>query len=143
MLSPIILSDSDLEQFEQEEANPEVEPSLTYKFDFETGQLTEEMIDEIEAIRQAVLKSIYTVRDKYLIYSEEYGCDISYLLGQTFSQEYLELEVPRLIEEAQLPDDRVEELINFEVIKTEDTLSATFEIVTTISDANIEVEVVF
>src|SRR5690606_11771875 len=118
------------------------EPSKTYYFDFATGQIVQKFIDEQEAIQQAAVKAILTYRDRYLIYSEDYGCEIMYLMGKAYSQEYLELEVPRLIDEALMPDDRILSTENYIVKKVEDELHVTFDIITTITMDRISVEVI-
>lgn len=118
----------------------EKQPSKTYRLDTETGEIYAEFIDNTAAVAQAVVKAIKTMRSKYLIYSSDYGCEISYLLGRGFSQEYLEIEVPRFISEALMPDDRVERCINFTIVKVESTLNVTFEVITDIGE-NIQVEV--
>lgn len=142
MLAPIFLTDEEIEELETSEDTAQ-EPSKTYKFDFEKGDLVNEYIDNEEAIKQAALKSILTYRDKYLIYSEDYGCEIFYLIGEAYSEEYLKIEVPRLISEALMPDERIESADNFEISKQGDRLTVSFEISTTITDTNIELEVVF
>jgi Protein of unknown function (DUF2634) len=142
MLAPIFLNDEEIEQLGREPAETS-QPSKTYKLDFTTGEILEDFVDNEEAIKQAAMKAIITYRDKYLIYSEDYGCEIFYLLGKAYTQEYLAIEVPRLIEEALMPDDRIESAQNFIVTKEEDSLSVSFEIVTTITDTSIPVGVKF
>lgn len=141
MLIPIILTDTEIEKLEQESTDT-IEPSKTFKFDFESGELFNEFVDNEEAIKQSAIKAIITNRDKYLIYSEDYGCEIFYLLGKAYSEEYLKIEVPRLIDEALMSDDRIESVDNFIITKVEDVLNITFDIITNISDTNITVEVV-
>jgi hypothetical protein len=141
MLAPIILTDQEIEKLEQE-TETVVEPSKTYKFDFQTGQLTSTFIDDEDAIKQAAVKAIYTARSKYLVYSDDYGCEIFYLMGKAFSQEYLQLEVPRLIQEALMPDDRIETAENFVVSKKEDELHISFDLITVNSDDSMKVEVI-
>jgi hypothetical protein len=141
MLAPIILTDQEIEKLEQE-TETIVEPSKTYKFDFQTGQLTSTFIDDEDAIKQAAVKAIYTARSKYLVYSDDYGCEIFYLMGKAYSQEYLQLEVPRLIQEALMPDDRIETAENFTVSKSEDELHISFDLITVNSDDSIKVEVI-
>lgn len=141
MLAPIILTDEELAQLNSESTTPVI-PSRTYTLDFDTNQIAEVFIDDMEAIRQAALKSIYTNRDRYLMYSSDYGCEIFYLLGSGYSEDYLKLEVPRLIKEALMPDDRVVDTQNFVISKDGDTLNIQFDLITNISNDSTTVEVI-
>lgn len=132
---PLIVTDEEL-------VNEELEAptSRTYKFDFERGEILAQFVDNEDAIRQAAVKIVKTIRDKYLIYSSDYGSEMSDLIGQMFSLEYLQIEVPRLITEALVVDDRIEDCTNFEVAKEGDSIVVSFEIVTEI-ETSIVVEV--
>jgi len=102
----------------------------TYKIDFETGEIVSNFIDETEATLQFIIKTIKTQRDKYLIYSSDVGSELSYLFNESYSQEYLELEVPRLIEEALLIDDRILDINDFVILKVFDELHISFSVLT-------------
>jgi len=143
MLTPLIITNENINSLQQEDAANVIQPSKTYKFDFKTGKFIGEFVDEEEAIKQSAIKAIVTNRDKYLVYTEDFGCEIFYLFGKSYSEEYLKIEVPRLIKEALMPDDRVESAKNFVISKEGDSLNISFEIVTNIGDSDIPVGVVF
>lgn len=105
-------------------------PSKTYYMDFDTGEIHARYINEEDAIKQAAIKAIKTIRDNYLIYSTDYGSELFYLIGKSYSLEYLKIEVPRLIREALSVDDRIEECTNFVIKKIGDILEVSFDIVT-------------
>jgi hypothetical protein len=140
MLVPFLIDEDELEQITQEDEEDKYAISKTYKIDFETGEILPEFINYGEAVRQAVIKAILTMRDRYIIYSSDYGCEIFYLLGKSYSEEYLQLEIPRLINEALMIDDRVAETKDFVVKKIGDELYISFNVVTDVGDT-VEIEV--
>lgn len=83
-----------------------IEPSKTWLLDFEKGRISG-YIDGTEAIRQYIRKALITARNRYLIYDEEYGEDVRELIGQSLTQSLIDVEIPRLIREAIIYDDRI------------------------------------
>lgn len=134
MLTPLIFNNEELNNADNLITTEESAPSKTYKIDFEKGEIYPVFIDGTEAIKQAVVKAIKTIRDKYLIYSSDYGCEIQYLMGESYSDEYLQIEVPRLIREALMIDDRINSVENFIVNRMGDELHVEFEVVTDFGD---------
>lgn len=111
---------------------PTVQPSRTYALDFETGEVGG-VIDGESAIRQFIRKAILTARFRFLIYGSDhfYGCELDDLIGQDVSIELLNAEVPRVIREALLVDDRITDVYNFEITRTGDGLYVSFYVDTT------------
>jgi Protein of unknown function (DUF2634) len=137
---PLNITNEELDNLSENDSTLGDNPSKTYRFDFDTGEIHAEFIDNLDAIKQAVIKAVKTVRDKYIIYSTDYGCEVQYLMGRAYSLEYLQIEIPRLIQEAMIPDDRVEECSNFIVTKEGDKVYVTFDVITSV-EATIQVEV--
>lgn len=135
MLTPLIITNEELDAIAETVVSDETMPSKTYKIDFETGEIYAEFIDKLDAVKQAVIKTIKTTRDRYLIYSSDYGCEIQYLIGEFYSDEYLQIEVPRLIREALMIDDRINSVENFVVNRIGDELYVKFEVVTDFGDS--------
>ena len=100
-----------------------IEPSLTYSLlpDSIGGK-----IDGIEAIRQFIAKAIRTARDRYLIYDDQYGCDLESLIGANVTRELLEEEIPRVIYEALIYDDRISDVVDFVITNEGDKVFVTF-----------------
>ena len=141
-LIPLIITDEELDSVIETIADDEVTPSKTYRLDLNTGDVYAEFIDHEEAVHQAVVKLVKTARDRYIIYTSDYGCEIRDVLGRVYSKEYLDMEIPRLINEAVLVDDRVEETTDYEIIIEGDELSISFKVLTTTGDTiEIEMEV--
>lgn len=115
------------------------QPSLTYKLDFERKRISGK-IDNEEAIRQLVMKILYTERYAYVIYSSNYGVELERMVGKDY--DFIVSDLERTISEALLVDDRILDVVDFEMVKTGlDTMSAKFKVISILGDANIETEV--
>ena len=92
-------------------ANSSSMPSLTYAVDYgNTGQITG-YCDETEAMKQAIYKIINTERYQYIIYSWNYGIELSDLFGHPIP--YVYAEAQRRIIEALMQDDRITNVYDF------------------------------
>ncbi|UDB48906.1 DUF2634 domain-containing protein [Bacillus safensis] len=127
------------EEIEEIEEDVEVETSTTYRIDFETGRLTGETISGIEAIRQFIYMTLRTERYAHPIYSHDIGTEIQELLTDTeATDEYKEMEIPRLLEEALLVDERIDHIEELEVTKQNDSFHVKLAIVT--DEGTLEIE---
>ncbi|MEC1120158.1 DUF2634 domain-containing protein [Bacillus safensis] len=127
------------EEIEEIEEDEEVETSTTYRIDFETGRLTGETISGIEAIRQFVYMTLRTERYAHPIYSHDIGTEIQELLTDTeATDEYKEMEIPRLLEEALIVDERIDHIEELEVTKQNDSFHVKLAIVT--DEGTLEIE---
>lgn len=127
------------EEIEETEDDEEVETSTTYRIDVETGRLTGETISGIEAIRQFVYMTLRTERYAYPIYSHDIGTEIQELLTDTAAtDEYKEMEIPRLLEEALIVDERIDHIEELEVTKQNDSFHVKLAIVT--DEGTLEIE---
>ncbi|KQL18863.1 DUF2634 domain-containing protein [Cytobacillus solani] len=107
-----------------------VEPSKTYRLSYESNEISG-LIDGEEALRQFIIKAITTARFRFLIYDEQYGSELDELIGADVSLELLQMEIPRVITEALIYDDRVADVTDFEVTRDGDKLFVSFRVVTT------------
>jgi phage baseplate assembly protein W len=105
-------------------------PSLTYEYDFDTQEFTGQLIDKAEALKQFVRKALSTARFRHLIYSSNYGCEVEDLMGEDVSAAFLDSEIPRLITEALIYDERIKSVFGFGVAKDQssDKVFASFKI---------------
>nr|WP_254114531.1 DUF2634 domain-containing protein [Bacillus safensis] len=127
------------EEIEEIEEDEEVETSTTYRIDFETGRLTGETISGIEAIRQFIYMTLRTERYAHPIYSHDIGTEIQELLTDTeATDEYKEMEIPRLLEEALLVDERIDHIEELEVTKQNASFHVKLAIVT--DEGTLEIE---
>ena len=112
------------------------QPSKTYKLNIEKNTISGGYIDGIEAVKQAIYKILNTERFDYIIYSWNYGVEIKNLIGQHASYAVPELE--RVITEALLQDDRIEEVTDFNFSINKSKIVITFKVISTEGVTNIE-----
>ncbi|NFA59452.1 DUF2634 domain-containing protein [Clostridium sporogenes] len=85
-----------------------IEPTKTYKI---KDNRIVGFIDNVEALKQAIALILNTERYEYLIYSWNYGSELSGLIGR--QKDIAESEFKRRIKEALLEDDRIKNVDNF------------------------------
>lgn len=84
-------------------------PTRTYKLDI-TNKRISGYVDELEAMKQAIYKSILTQRYSKIIY-DEYGTDIETLIGQ--DPDFVLNTIEDRIEDSLLSDTRITSIDNF------------------------------
>ena len=92
-----------------------VEPSLTYKLDFVNNRVRT-MVDEAEAVDQAIQKILNTDKYMYEIYDWQYGHELMSLIGKPY--DFVASEVQRIVTEALLQDDRIVSVDSFEASRS-------------------------
>ncbi len=115
------------------------QPSLTYRLDYERGRIGG-LIDGEQAIRQYIRKALDTARFRFLIYDDQYGSELDDLIGSEVTDDYLESEIPRIITDALIYDDRIADVSEFEFERKKGDLYVTF-LVETVDGLSIEEEV--
>lgn len=109
-----------------------IDPSLTYRYIFETNEISGNIDDE-EAVNQAISKILLTDRFSYVIYDGNYGQDFKLLIGRPY--EYVITDFPRMVKEALLVDERILEVSNFRFSKIAvDSVQAIFDVRTIYSE---------
>lgn len=97
------------------------QPSKTWIIDRNTMQVS--CMDKgLEAVRQAVEIALNVERYKWTIYSTNFGSELNDLVGE--DEAYIIAEIPRLVEGALSPDNRVVSVDDY-VYKKTDTNSMT------------------
>ena len=100
-----MLSEDDLEEL--------VPVYRTYRMDHEHGRIWG-MIDGADAVRQAIWKILSTRRFAYFLYDDQYGCDVFNKIGDSdLTPEYLDADIPAMIEDALSADARVTGIRDF------------------------------
>lgn len=109
------------------------EINRTYEIDFINGRISG-MIDGLDAVKQSITKTLLTERFKNLIYTAEYGCEIkNTLMSPGNTDEYLNAEIPALIKEALLQDNRILSVDNIKLdyaTPTHDSVRISFDVTT-------------
>lgn len=129
-------ADLELDEFEVDFSEEET-PNLTYRLDFETKRIVG-MVDDEDALAQALNKILLTEVDEYLIYSYGYGREFDDLYGMNTRD--VSNELPQRISDGVLKDERFQsvDVTDLEVVGKR---SIHVHIVATTADgAEIEVE---
>jgi hypothetical protein len=106
---------------------PTPEPSLTYRLNFENGTI-DGFIDEDDALRQFIIKAIRTARFRYLIYDDDYGSELEDLIGADVTEAFLNEEIPRVIRETLIYDDRIADVRDFIITRKGDEVHIEFTV---------------
>jgi phage baseplate assembly protein W len=120
-----------LDDFLAEQTEPQ--PTKTYYIDFENGRIGSKIDGDI-ALKQFVVKAIMTPRSRYAIYSDDYGCELDDLIGEDVTPDLLNSEIPRMIRDALIYDDRISDVTNITVQKDGDKVYISFTVVTNTGD---------
>ena len=132
---PETLNEENLIDIEEYESPP----SLTYRLDFTNRRIIGK-VDDKEAVMQFIKKVLDTSKYAYAIYDWYYGNEILALVGLPY--DYIVADLPRIIEEALLVDDRIMSIENWSFSKTSvDSMHASFLVRTIFGAVNYETEV--
>lgn len=96
-------------------------------------------IDQIEAVKQAVLVILDVSRFDNPVVSWNFGNELSKLIGQPMDLAIVEVE--RYLREALTQDDRISDVINFEFTEKRNALLVEFTVVSTFGNFATETEV--
>ena len=130
----------EITELSEEDASLEEEPVYrTYRMDFKNKRIIG-MVDGVEAAAQAMFKALQTRRFAYLIYDDQYGCDIFNKIGNlNLTQSYLESDLPSMIEDTFLNEEMVRGIndLEFDIISG-DSVAIQLAVSTIYGDATIE-----
>ncbi|MEC0370055.1 DUF2634 domain-containing protein [Paenibacillus chibensis] len=118
--------------------DPIEQPLKTYALNIDVGELGGH-VDGQDAVKQFIYKAIKTARFRFAIYDDDYGSELDDLIGQDVTTDLLETEVPRVIEEALIYDDRIDSVYGFELTREGDRLYVSFYV--DVADETIPMEV--
>lgn len=86
--------------------------SRTYVINWDEGRIIG-YVDEQEAVRQYIKKALLTPRFHCLIYDSQYGSEIKdTIVSKNVTREYLEAEMPFLVSDALIHDERILNIYN-------------------------------
>lgn len=102
----------------------EVVSTETYRLDFINKRIIGKL-SRADALMQAVQKIFSTDKYAYEIYDWYYGNELLKLVGKPY--DYIVAQIPRIVREALLVDDRITEVTDFEFNRTSvDSMTASF-----------------
>ncbi|MBM7866012.1 DUF2634 domain-containing protein [Heliobacterium gestii] len=110
---------------------------LAFDFDRNTFLYVDgrpKIVEGIAALQIWIEKTLRTARYRYPIYRFSYGCELADVIGLDLPTLVLEAEIPRLIREALVYDDRIADVGDFIVERDGDRLRAEFTVTTTLGD---------
>lgn len=113
-------------------------PNRTYRISRNSDRING-YADGLEAIKQAVYFMLSSERYKHIIYSWDYGIELSDLIGKPMP--YVMSEVPRRIKEALTQDNRILDVVDFQFEKNRNTLHTKFTVITDIGNIPTQIEV--
>ena len=113
-------------------------PTLTYRVQREK-EIVSGTLEELEAMKQAVFKILFTESYQYEIYNWEYGMELNELFGRAKS--YVIQEIKKRIEDALLADDRIKAVTDFKFGGEKGNLEVKFKVHTIFGTLEIERQV--
>lgn len=114
------------------------EPSKTYKVDWDSGRILG-FVDNQEAVKQAILKMLITERYKYLIYDNQYGSELSYIISQDLPENLIAIMVKSDITETLMLDSRITSIDNFQIeFSTQSNILVSFDVDTIFGSASFQ-----
>jgi len=120
-LLPAYIEDED----EIEELEEEIKPPREYGIDFKTGQLTGEIVEGKEAIKVWIWLALRAPRYRHYV-TWDYGSEFEELIGQGYTEEYIEAEAQRMTEDCLLVNENIQSITQFSVSMEGDTLTMSF-----------------
>lgn len=81
-------------------------------------------VDDIEALKQAIYLILNVERYEHIIYSWDYGIELKNLFGKDTN--YVIAELERVIKEALIQDDRINDVTDFEFETVKNKVHCTF-----------------
>lgn len=112
------------------------EPSSnTFKLDIE-GNRVQGYTDNLEAMKQAIYLILSIERYEHIIFSWNYGIELSDLYGEPIN--FVKVEIERRIKEALLQDSRITSVEDFAFTHSRNTITCTFKAVTIYGEVEAE-----
>lgn len=107
------------------------QPSKTYCLNINNNTITR-FCDGIEAMKQTIYCILNTERFEHLIYSWNYGIELKNLIGESTTYAIPELE--RVIKEALIQDNRVQNVSDFKFEIRKNKIIINFTVTTTVGE---------
>lgn len=115
-----------------------IQPSRTFHLRPESMTI-HGIVDQVQAVAQAVYLILNTERYTWLIHSWNYGVELHNLIGKPI--DFAIPEIERRVKEALLQDDRITAVDKFDFQVSKRTVLATFRVVSTFGNFEVSKEV--
>lgn len=116
-----------------------IEIPKEYGINYETGQLTGEIVEGAEAVKVWCWLCLHTERFRFPIYQWSYGTELEQYIGQTITDEYLQDDCRGNIEEALLVNPWIDGISDFKATIEGDHLSISLTINTKFGEVDMKV----
>lgn len=108
------------------------QPTYTYRLHF-GGRPSTGMLDDLEAMKQAIFLILHCERYKYEMFSWNYGVELDGLIGQP-NDARLQLRLKSALADALMQDDRITAVTDFTFERQKERLTVMFTVQTTEGD---------
>lgn len=116
-----------------------VQMPIEYGIDFSTGQMTGKKVYGLEAIKVWIWLCVHTERFRYQIYSWDYGVELEQYIGQTITEDFLNMDCRDGLEEALTIHPCITGIDGFEAYIERDRVRMKFTAVTTLGEVEMDV----
>lgn len=123
-----------------ENEDEEISEPWDYGVDFDTGQLSGEIVRGVEALKVWAFFALQTARYRYRAFSWNYGSETDDMIGKSYGRDYTESEVKRMISECVCCHPNIESCENFSVRFEDSAIEVSFSIVTDFGAGEMEFE---
>lgn len=105
--------------------------------DFNSGQLTGELVSGKKAIKAWIWKAMMTERFRYAIYSWNYGSELDSYIGKYLTEEYRKTDIKLALEDTLLVNENITEIRNYKAELKKDVLYLSFTAVTKFGEISV------
>lgn len=107
------------------------EGNYTFNLNYETGEISRELITGVESVEQFALLAMRTPRFEHAIYSDQFGSEILAVVKEQsdVTPAFLSSELERVVTEAIIYDDRVSDVTDFEMTIQDNNAYISFKII--------------
>ena len=97
------------------------------------------IVEEQEAVLSWAFRALNTIRGRYEIYTDDYGCELDTLIGQEYSSDLKLSEAQRFVEECLLINPYIDEVAEVAVDFEEDRMTVTATMSTRYGEVDVNV----
>lgn len=112
-----------------------------YEYDFKSGRLTGKIVEGVDALCVWAYLALKAWRYRWVIYSWGYGNEVFELIGNSYSEEYLNSECKRDMEECLFENEHITGIEDLEVSQIKDVLYIKFRMITDVGSKEVEMNV--
>lgn len=114
-------------------------PPKEWGVNFETGRLTGRIVEGTEAVKVWAWNALKTQRYRYPIYSWFYGHDFEELIGNIYSEEYIQSEIERMLWECLSVNSYIESIEDITYTMEEEVLQISCRLITEFGEEELSV----